>query len=95
MNLLSIFDDWQRFLALPIVGGLLAILRRIHPLALLRRVFSFGIGVSEREMLLAHIDSERASGLRWKSKYDQCVLDLIAADAENAQLRTQRAVPGD
>jgi hypothetical protein len=88
-------EQWQRFLTLPIVAGVLAILRRIHPLRLLQRLLSFGIGVTEREMLLAMIEAEKASGLRWKAQWDICQSDLQAADAQAARLRTRLATLDD
>jgi hypothetical protein len=102
VNISDLLDQWQRIAALPAVVTLLAILRKVHPLRLLQRFFSFGIGVSERTMMLATIDSlrqmcdsETQSGLRWKAKYDQCVIDLKAADEENAALRIHRGVSAD
>lgn len=91
MDLLTTLEYWQRLLALPIVAGLFAILRRMHPLRMLQRFLSFGIGVKEREMLLAMIEAERTSGLRWKAQYDICQGDLKAADDQAARLRTRLA----
>jgi hypothetical protein len=88
-------DQWQRFLTLPIVGLLFGILRRMHPLRLLQRLLSFGIGVTEREMLLAMIEAEKASGLRWKAQWDICQSDLQAADDQAARLRTRLATLDD
>ncbi len=102
MNISELLDQWQRLAALPAVAALFAILRKIHPLRLLQRFFSFGIGVSERTMMLAQLEtlaklceSETASGLRWKAKYDQCVIDLKAADEENAALRIRPGASAD
>lgn len=88
-------EQWQKFLTLPIVAGVLAILRCVHPLRLLQRLLSFGIGVKEREMLLAMIEAEKASGLRWKAQWDICQSDLQAADDQAARLRTRLATLDD
>lgn len=95
MDLQAALEQWQRILALPIVAGLFAILRRIHPLALLRRLLTFGIGVKERELLLAMVDAEQTSGKRWHSLYLQCQADLKSADEVNARLRAQLAARDD
>ena len=97
MDFWASLDQWQRLLSLPLVAALVAILRRmrVHPLGMLRRLLSFGIGVRDRETLLAIIDAEKASGLRWKAQWEQCQSDLKSADDQSARLRIRLAVLDD
>lgn len=109
MDLGSIVEQWQKILALPIFAVLLKILQRLDPLRLLRRFNAFRHGVSERELLLAMIDSkqdecnrlqaladaEKASGLRWKALWDICQTDLAAADSLNVELRMRLVTRDD
>lgn len=73
--------DWQKdilnwFPLTVITGAVAALARWFRP----RRIVSFIAAVKEREVLMAHAEYERLSGLRWKAQADECREELDRLD---------------
>lgn len=77
-------STWQDAIPVTVVTGFLAALARwLRP----RRLIGFLAAVKEREVLMAHADYERDSGLRWMRQAQSCQDEIERLDAEIVRLR--------